>query len=157
MKYDFKTTPEDPKYLYYLKFWGQFEDDLKKILEIEKGDLWFKSETDLYEFREWVIELANEHKKIIATADYMGDLCRYRTVAKIVFKYEGKKYPYEYDFGYGYPESSAEYMFNDGNYSCDCNRSLFLSEKYEGFLDEEGNEFDCDDEIEMISFEVEFR
>lgn len=51
---------------------------------------------------------------------------RFRTVAKMVFVYKGKEYPYQMDFGYGYPVAGAEYMFKEGNYACDCNRSMFI-------------------------------
>ena len=35
-----------------------------------------------------------------------------------------------YDFGYEFEEENAIYMFEHGNYSCDCNRSLFIQREY---------------------------
>jgi hypothetical protein len=40
-------------------------------------------------------------------------------------------------------------MFEEGNYSCDCNKSLFLSEKYA-----EIEEWDCGDKIELKNLTV---
>ena len=41
-----------------------------------------------------------------------------------------KEFIIHYDFGYEYEEESAIFMFEDGNYSCDCNRSLFIQREY---------------------------
>jgi hypothetical protein len=63
-------------------------------------------------------------------------------------RFKGKRYTFEYDYGPGYPVESAEYMFEDGNYSCNCNLSRFIQDKYPEFPeldcvgDEEGNEID---------------
>ena len=86
---------------------------------------------------------------MLAISTEEGEHVRYRTIAKMVFSYQGKEYPYEYDFGFAYPAEIAEYMFTEGNYACDCNRSNFLSSRYEGF-----QEMECGDEIEMKYFEV---
>ena len=56
------------------------------------------------------------------------------TTARMIMEYQGKKYWFEYDFRYEYPGNCAEFMFFDGNYSCDRNKSLFLNEAgYPGF------------------------
>lgn len=71
-----------------------------------------------------------------------------RTVALVNIKLpSGEVRRIEYDFGYGYPESSARYMFEDGNYACDCNRSAFL-----GIED-----MKCGHVLEMVAFGVELR
>lgn len=72
-----------------------------------------------------------------------------RTIAKMIFCFEGKEYPYEYDFGYGFPKESAEYMFMDGNYSCDCNRSIFIRELHPQF-----KEMDCGCKIKLEKFKI---
>lgn len=43
----------------------------------------------------------------------------------------------------------------EGNYSCDCNRSLFLTKKYDLFA--EMGEFDCGDEIELKAITIKYR
>lgn len=39
----------------------------------------------------------------------------------------GQEVTYRDTFGYGYPPDSAEFMYVEGNYSCDCNRALFAA------------------------------
>jgi len=53
-----------------------------------------------------------------------------KIVASMIMVFEGKEYPIEHDFGSDYPKESARFMFEEGNYSCDCNRKVFLSERY---------------------------
>lgn len=64
---------------------------------------------------------------------------------KIIFRYNAIDYVTYYD-DYG---DSMEYMFEDGNYSCDCNRSLFIQRQ----CDEDFPDMKCGDTIEMVSFE----
>ena len=75
------------------------------------------------------------------------------TVACLTFLYDGNEYYYEYNFGKEYPEESAEFMWEEGNYSCDCNRSSFLAEKYDVF--KEMDEFDCGEDIELVDIKID--
>ena len=68
-----------------------------------------------------------------------------RTVADITLKYKGNIYKFEYDFGYDYPEDAALFQFEENNYSCDCNRSLFIQR----YCDEDFEDMDCGEEIEL--------
>lgn len=43
-------------------------------------------------------------------------------------------------------QQAAEWMFNEGNYACDCNRSLFINE----YCDKDFPDMDCGDTIELI-------
>lgn len=72
------------------------------------------------------------------------------TTCTMVFIYEGKEYPYEYDFNVMYPEYAAHYMFEDGNYSCDCNRSGFIYSKYGKVIPD----LPCGHTIQMKDFKV---
>lgn len=74
-----------------------------------------------------------------------------RTVAHMTLTLNGKPYKFKYDFGPNYPDESAEFMFHSGNYACDCNLSLFLSQMYpkEGI-----QEMPCGDEIAISDFRV---
>jgi len=72
------------------------------------------------------------------------------TTVTMVFVYNGNEYPYEYDFDVEYPEEAAHYMFEDGNYSCDCNRSTFLHSKYGDVIPC----MDCGNTIGMKDFKV---
>ena len=67
-----------------------------------------------------------------------GLLAIHRCVGRFVAEFEGKHYEYEYDFGYGYSTHDAAFMFHDGNYSCDDNRSRFIRAKYPEFPEIEG-------------------
>ena len=50
-------------------------------------------------------------------------------------------------------EECAIFMFKDGNYSCDCNRSSIIQEEYgEDAIDE----LDCGEEIKMINYHIEY-
>lgn len=72
-----------------------------------------------------------------------------RTVAVVELRAPGGQVVRtEQDFGYGYPSHQAQYMYEEGNYSCDCNRSVFMGI-------EPG--MSCGETIEMVSFKVEER
>lgn len=60
---------------------------------------------------------------------------------------DGREKYFEYDFGYAYPYDAAHYMFHDGNYSCDCNKSNFLAEKYKDV-----DKMDCWHSIRLKNF-----
>jgi hypothetical protein len=68
-----------------------------------------------------------------------------------VFKYKDKEYTLHYDFGKDYNKESAEWMFLEGNYSCDCNRSLFIRREYG---EDAIPELDCGEEIKLLSYQV---
>ena len=72
------------------------------------------------------------------------------TIANLIFEYNGKKYPLDFSFGNDYPTSAAYYMFEIGNYSCDCNRAIFLRERYGEAIPE----MDCGNKIRLIKIEV---
>lgn len=73
------------------------------------------------------------------------------TIAHCHFKYKGKDYFISYDFGEGYPYSSAKFMYEEGNYACDCNRSIIIRrDGYPDFPD-----LDCGEEIEMVELRIE--
>jgi len=73
-----------------------------------------------------------------------------KTIVKAIFKIHDKQYAIEEDFGYGYPVNSAEFMFTEGNYACDCNRSIMIRQQQ----DPDFPEYECGEEIKMIKFEV---
>lgn len=74
---------------------------------------------------------------------------RYKTIARMVLVCNGREYPYEYDFGFAYPVDTARFMWESGNYSCDCNKSLFLSRVYPEVV-----VTDCGNEIEVKNLTV---
>jgi hypothetical protein len=144
---------KDEKYEVVLHIWGGFwNKHNKEKHNIEQGNYFFDSrkeaETYLKEIR-GIADSLGTKDSIIAHSIEEGKHVRYRTLAKMTFKKDNKKYPYEYDFGYAYPVEAAEFMFHDGNYGCDCNRSLFIQEQDKTFPKHE-----CGEDIEVLNFVV---
>lgn len=137
-------------YEYLLKFWGEGEQFVMQSLRINERNLWFATRMERNEFKQRILTLTKNHGRIIVFAEYEGFDVRKRTVTQVVFEFEGKKYLVDNDFGYGYPPESAEYMFTSGNFSCDCNRSMLIHNRYPDFPEYD----ECGDEIEMVGFEV---
>lgn len=143
-------SPPAGKY-WLLKAWGA---DVKKLPEPDLWDdgtwyKWYEDSWSRYEARQELSDLGwivfAEHDPVDESGNETDT--HKRTIAKMVFVLpDGTRRPYEYDFGYGYPAHSAAYMFEDGNYSCDCNRSNFI-----------GEDFECGHTIKMLDFEVEER
>ena len=141
-----------PKFEYYLGFWGEIENDklVERDLRIDDKDFWFDTEKERAEFKAKLNSVADNHKVTIAFKENEGEHVRLRTVARMIMALpDGREYPYEYDFGYAYDPDSARYMFEDGNYSCDCNKTIFLSDEHP-----EIEEWDCGDKIQLKDFTV---
>lgn len=141
------------KYEYFFEFWGQAENVIASELGTENKKFWFDTKEDVETFKTKVCNIAKKHKQTIVSNIYEGTNVRYETIAKMVMVLpNGKKYPFEYNFGFAYPEESAEFMFFDGNYCCDCNRSSFLSKQYS-----EISEMECGYTIQIEDFKVVFQ
>lgn len=140
---------------YHLHYWGGVQNDglSAKFLGTDKQDFWFDTAQERQEFKGKLESFAKDNGAIVCFSEHDGVAAQARTVAVMVLKVGGKEYPYEHDFGVGYPEESAQYMFEDGNYGCDCNRSLFLSRQYPDVAEID----QCGETIEMVSFKVERR
>lgn len=148
-----QPTKERP-HEYHLMFWGEVQNDDKRWIERDLGitgrDFWFATAGERSEFKAKLKACADSHKCCIAFSEHDGPDVRLLTIARMTMRLaDGRAFSFEYNFGYGYPPSAAEYMFQDGNYSCDCNKSLFLQEA--GHDVQEG---DCGDEIMLDSFRV---
>lgn len=80
----------------------------------------------------------------------MIDDVRLRTVARMTLTLpDGRAFDIEHDFGCGYPPESAEFMFEDGSYGCDCNLSLALRD-----AGHDVEEMDCGDLIKITNLVV---
>lgn len=140
-------------YEYHLNFWGGIENDntIEKELGISEKDFWFSSEKKRDAFKVTLQDVAKKHKEVIVFSENEGVQVRFRTVVKMIMVMPGgEELPYTYDFGYAYPESSACFMWEDGNYSCDCNKSMFLSQIYPHIKEQD----ECGDDIELKDFKV---
>lgn len=81
------------------------------------------------ESRQQFIKLMYSKYDRLAHACYEGPDSFFQTVVKCKFKTpEGKIYDYTYNCGLGFPVETAWYVFESGNYDCDCNRCLFIQE-----------------------------
>lgn len=76
-----------------------------------------------------------------------------RTIFVGVFQYKDKEYTIHYDFGCGYPKDAAEFMFLEGNYCCDCNRSIFIRREYG---EDAIPELECGGEIKLKEYHIEY-
>lgn len=105
------------------------EPSIEKDLGIKSGYHYFSTEEEKNAF----IKLLNNpiyQKQGLMISVKEGNLTHKRTVFVGLFRYQDKEFILNYDFGYEYDEKDAVYMFEHGNYSCDCNRSLFIRNQY---------------------------
>lgn len=172
---------ENHKGKYLLRYWGcgvealhqdlSFEQVIKEIPKLvikHNGTMncWFEHKQLRDSFRDCIwsitkrIEKDTQKKCTVVTdsvdegIDDMGVMIypSYRTVAFMpLITPDGSEYAYCDDFGYGYSAGSARYMYEEGNYSCDCNRSEFLRN-----LGVHIDELDCGDTIDMKNFFVAY-
>lgn len=68
-----------------------------------------------------------------------------KVIAKGVLVYRKREYPFEWPFEDDYPVDAAEYFFKEGNFSCDCNRSIVMGLN---------RDLPCGKKVELKSFEV---
>jgi len=137
---------------YFLCYWGQIENDnwVERDLGIKEKNFWFESKKEREKFKQKLKDVANNHNVIIAFREEEGGLVNKKTIAENVLEFQGKEYVFNYNFGYGYPKESAEYMFTEGNYSCDCNLSLFIQE----FCDDTFPKLECGNKIKLIDLNI---
>ena len=78
----------------------------------------------------------------------------------VTLRHGGVDYDYYHRFGEPHPVSgiadddpvrTARYMYEEGNYDCDCNRSLFIGRH----CDDSFPQMECGEEIELISLTVD--
>lgn len=137
---------------FYLGFWGEVRNDslIERDLGLKETDFWFKTEEARAKFKAKLTAVADKYGACIAFKEAHGTDVRLRTVAEMVMALpNGKEYEHEEDFGYAYAPDSARYMFEEGNYACDCSRTLLLSRKYP-----EVGGVACGDEIRLKNFRV---
>lgn len=151
---------------YLLRVWGR---DMGAIEAMRPADLkeedgvlcyWFPTAKD----RERFIESCPTAWVMRSTADPGVDregevvLPRCLTVALVTLRFpdDGGLVSFEMPFGYGYPEHAVHYIFEEGNYSCDCNRRIF-AEDYCGRPPLAEDAQMCGETIELVSLAVEKR
>jgi len=140
---------------YLLTFWGGIENNglATRALGTESRNFWFETREERDRAEAALKDFGESVGEFVATSVSDGPGAIKQTVAKMDLVYKGKKYKFEYNFGYGHPIEAAEYIFQHGNYACDCNRSMFLAGMGYTITGLEGE--GCGDEIEMENFRVE--
>lgn len=140
---------------YMAHIWGgawneNANPSIEKDLEIKEGYHYFKTEEE----RDRFLKLIKQYSSQGLVWDLReGEMTHKRTIFVADLKYKDMVYTIHCDFGYEYPEEQAIFMFEEGNYSCDCNRSLFIQDEYgEDAIDE----LDCGEEIEMLNYHLEY-
>ena len=140
---------------YMAHIWGgawnkDANPSIEKDLGIKEGYHYFKTEEE----RDRFLKLIKQYSSQGLVWDLReGEMTHKRTIFVADLKYKDMVYTIHCDFGYEYPEEQAIFMFEEGNYSCDCNRSLFIQEEYgEDAIDE----LDCGEEIEMLNYHFEY-
>ena len=131
---------------YFLHWWGGCDKIVKELYDYSNY-MWFDKKQD----RQKAINNLEKYIELGLMFDLEeGEMTHKRTIAKLEMEYKGNFYNLEEDFGYEYPADSVRYMFFDGNYSCDCNKSLFIQRQ----CDENFPELDCGDEIEITKLDI---
>lgn len=145
---------QSERYEYHLKHWGEINNPdqrwLEKDLGVTESDHWFDSAEKRAEFRAKLKACADTHACCIVFVENEGTDVRKRTTVQMTMRLDdGRAFEYEHDFGYAYSPENAHYMWRDGNYCCDCNRSLFLKDAGHAV-----EEMDCGDTITLENFRV---
>lgn len=139
-------------YEYQLNFWGEVEVEnwIERDLGIKEKSFWFPTKEERQAFADKLRAVAESHKVTIVMDIHEGTRTRLRTIATMTLTLpDGRAFPFRYDFGYGYDTDAAWFMFHEGNYSCDCNLSLFL-----GRAGHDVPEMDCGELITISDFKV---
>lgn len=142
---------------YMVHIWGgawnkDANPSIEKDLGIKEGYHYFKTKEE----RDRFLKLIKQHKYSSQGLVWdlkEGEMTHKRTIFVADLKYKDMVYTIHYDFGYEYPEENAIFMFKDGNYSCDCNRSSFIQDEYgENAI----NLLDCGEDIRMLNYHLEY-
>ncbi len=134
---------------YMLHWWGGCEEKVKEIYKYDNY-MYFDSK----EGKEIVKHNIMQFDRLgLAFDEKEGELTHKDTVALVSLKYKDKLYSYEDNFGKEFPEDVVRFQYEENNYSCDCNRSLFIQR----YCDENFSEMNCGDEIELVNLEIVYR
>jgi len=154
-----------PQYL--IRIWGR---DTARVSSLRVPDAiepngvlcyWFHTTQDRADFRAFISDNLMVVSSVVNPGyDHDGEPVDTHalTYARITLRLpDGREGTFDQCFGYGYPEHSVHYMWEDGYYSCDCNRRLFLTRHCD--IDSEETDLDtldvrCGESIELVSLEI---
>lgn len=144
--------------LFMLHAWGGFynTEHREKHREVP-GYRWFPTaaERQMEASRlEALEEIHQARRLMLAFRD--GRQSRIRRKAVFVLSCEGQEYRCEEDFGFGLDDKRIRYMFNVGNYACDCNRMAFLHANHpDVFSEDRADHAVCGSDIKLVSLTIE--
>lgn len=142
---------------YMVHIWGgawnrDANPSIEKDLGIKSGYHYFQTEAAKNEFCSQLNNPIYRSQGLMIDEKY-GIMKHKRTIFVGTFKYKEKEFIVHYDFGNEYPEEDAVYMFEEGDDSCDCNRSLFIQREYGVDAIPTLN---CGNEIKMSEYHFEY-
>ena len=142
---------------YMIHIWGgawnsDANPSIEKDLGIKEGYHYFKTEKEKDRFLELLNNPIYKNQGLMTDIKY-GTMSHKRTIFVGTLKYENKEFTIHYDCGYEFPDEQAIFMFEHGNYSCDCNKSIFIRREYG---EESIPELGCGDEVKLLDYHFEY-
>lgn len=142
---------------YLVHIWGgawnsDANPSIEKDLGIKEGYHYFKTKTEVDNFIVLLDNPIYKNQGLMVSTKY-GYMTHKRTIFVGTLKYKDQVFIIHRDFGYEYSEKDAVSMFEDGNYSCDCNRSLFIRNEYG---DDSIPFLPCGNKIELLDYRFEY-
>lgn len=128
---------------------GKAMEAVERDLGYPAGAHWFNTEEERSAF---LLQIAPYHKQGLSVIRREGMNVRFRTVAQLVFRYQGITYFAERDYGYGFSEEKARFELEIGTASCDCIRCTLIQEKNPSF-----GYLKCGETIELVSLTIELK
>ena len=125
---------------------------IEKDYGIKEGYHYFNTEEEKNKFLEIINKQEYSDQGLMRDIKN-GYMSHKRTIFVGTFKYEDKEFVLHYDLGYEYEDESAIFYFTEGNFSCDCNRSLAIRWEYG---DDAIPELGCGEDIELVDYHIEY-
>ncbi len=142
---------------YMIHIWGgAFNSDafpsIEEDLGITEGYYYFSTKEEKDDFCNLLNNPIYKNQGLMTEVIH-GYMRHKRTIFVGTLKYKEKEFVIHYDFGYEFDEEHAIHMFKSGNFSCDCNRSLFIMREYG---DDAIQEMNCGEEIKLLDYHFEY-
>ena len=128
---------------------GKAMEAVERDLGFTAGAYWFDTKEERSAF---LLQIAPYHKQGLGVIRCEGTTTRLRTVAQLVFRYQGITYFAERDYGYGFSEEQARFELEIGTASCDCIRCTLIQEKTPNF-----GYLKCGETIELVNLTIELK
>ena len=143
---------------YLVHIWGgAWNEDanpsIEKDLGIKEGYHYFDTEKEKDAFCALLNDPKYTSQGLMVDIQY-GVMSHKRTIFVGTLKYKDDEFIIHDDFGYDCPEKRAVYMFTEGNYACDCNKSIFIRREYgENAIPL----MECGHQIKLIDYHFEYQ